>query len=403
MPYIVTDNIKHAHRITLEDIWGEMKFSANDFQCHDRVIGTKTYYHRQLPDRLTKSESAMSMIRRHITELNSIWERYKQLGDLERKSLYDHWLVPKKSGNGMRPIDSPKPELKEALTCIKMCFERIMCYCTYHTSAYAYVTKRSTVDLVKKHQSNNSRWFAHFDFSNFFGSITLEFVEAMLAEIYPFSEIMKIPEGAEVLKNILELCFLDGGLPQGSPASPLITNIIMIPIDFKISNELLHNENIDADFKFQTAISDERTPKLIYTRYADDLYVSCRYGFSIATLEKYIIQVLNEFNVPFVLNTKKTRYRSSSGSNWILGVMLNRDNQITIGYKAKKRFKSTLYNYVNAKLNNQTWELGELQYLNGIISYYKSVESYSIEKIINDYSVKYNIDIEKSIKNDLSV
>ena len=54
MPYIVTDNIKHAHRITLEDIWGEMKFSANDFQCHDRVIGTKTYYHRQLPDRLTE-------------------------------------------------------------------------------------------------------------------------------------------------------------------------------------------------------------------------------------------------------------------------------------------------------------------------------------------------------------
>lgn len=401
MPYIVTNNIKHGRKITLEDIWAEMTFSPSQLNYHDRQIGTKTYYCAHLPDRL-KAEN--SLIYQYIHELKLIWSRYQHLTEIERSSLYDTWFVPKKSGNGTRRIDSPKPELKEVLTSIQLQFERMMNYCTYHTSAYAYAKNRSTIHLVKKHQANNSRWFGHFDFSNFFGSITIEFVMKMFAEIYPFSEVMTFPVGKEVLKNLLELCFLNGGLPQGSPASPLITNIIMIPIDFKIANELLHNEELDnIDFKFQTAAGDERNHKLIYTRYADDIYISCRYGFSIKVLEDYVKRVLEDFQVPFVLNSKKTRYHSSSGSNWILGVMLNRDNQITIGYKEKKRFKSMLYNYVNAKLANQSWEPTVLQHLQGKIAYYESVEGDNIKKIIDDYSTKYNIDIKKSIRDDLSV
>lgn len=398
MTYIVTKNMRYAHKLTLEDIWGGSVCPTTDLEYRDRSIGTKTYYYEALPDEL-KSEAK---VQSWIEHLQLIWRAFENLKTQDRASLYDTWYVPKKSGRGMRRIDSPKPELKEALRAIQGCFEAMMNGYTHHTSAYAYAKKRAPINLVRKHQSNYSRWFAHFDFSDFFGSITLEFVMRMFSEIYPFSEVVKVPSGHTVMKDLLELCFLNGGLPQGSPASPLITNIMMIPIDFAIANQLLHNDKLDVDFQFQDGENDTREHKLIYTRYADDIYVSCRYGFSVKALEKYMVSVLKGFDVPFSLNESKTRYHSSSGSNWILGVMLNRDNEITIGHKEKKRFKSMLYNYANAKLNNERWELGELQHLQGKIAYYEGVEGDGITKIISDYSNKYNIDIKKSIIADIS-
>lgn len=395
MTYIVTKNIRYARKLTLEDIWSG---STNELEYKDRSIGTKTYYYETLPLYLKDKDKILSL----ITHLRYIWATYSHLNDVDRKTLYDTWYVPKKSGRGMRRIDSPKPELKEALSAIQYCFESMMNGNTHHTSSYAYAKQRATIHLVRKHQSNNSRWFAHFDFSDFFGSITIEFVMKMLSEIYPFSEIVKLSDGRVVMENLLGLCFLNGGLPQGSPASPIITNIMMIPIDFTVANQLLHNKSLDVDFHFQDGENDTREHRLIYTRYADDIYISCRYGFSVKALEEYMRSVLNKFDVPFSINENKTRYHSSSGSNWILGVMLNRDNEITIGHKEKKRFKSMLYNYVNAKLNNERWDIGELQHLQGKIAYYESVEGDNIRKIINDYSNKYNLDIKKSIIADIS-
>mgnify|MGYP004677915271 FL=1 len=66
MPYIVTNNIKHGRKITLEDIWAEMTFSPSQLNYHDRQIGTKTYYCAHLPDRL-KAEN--SLIYQYIHEL----------------------------------------------------------------------------------------------------------------------------------------------------------------------------------------------------------------------------------------------------------------------------------------------------------------------------------------------
>ena len=37
----------------------------------------------------------------------------------------------------------------------------------HHTSAFAYVKGRCTLDAARKHQQNESRWFLHTDFSNF--------------------------------------------------------------------------------------------------------------------------------------------------------------------------------------------------------------------------------------------
>ena len=60
----------------------------------------------------------------------------------------------------------------------------------------------------------------------------MEWVLHMFSMVFPFSEVMKDEKGKAELTKALELGFLDGGLPQGTPLSPTVTNIMMIPVDF---------------------------------------------------------------------------------------------------------------------------------------------------------------------------
>lgn len=282
-----------------------------------------------------------------------------------------------------RKIDNPCSELKSRLTELKRIFEDDM-FALYHTSAFAYIKGRSALDSVKRHQQNESRWFAKFDFSNFFGSTTENFVISMFSQIFPFSEIVKRTDGAEALRRAIDLCFLNGGLPQGTPISPTITNVMMIPIDYKISNELRKEDK-----------------HFIYTRYADDILISSRYDFDCKKIQQYLIDTLKIFNAPFTIKEEKTRYGSSAGRNWNLGVMLNKDNNITIGHQRKKAFKATCHNYIMSKQNRQEWSLDEVQSFNGLISYFKMIEKDYIEYVIRHYNEKFHINLESMIKEDL--
>ena len=285
-----------------------------------------------------------------------------------------------------RRIDAPKEELKAALYHLKAIFEDVF-GALYHTSAFAYIKKRSTLDAIKRHQSNNSRWFAKYDLSNFFGSTTVEFIMNMFSTIFPFSEVVKYTDGKAELEKALSLCVLRGVLPQGTPISPIITNIMMIPIDHKLSNTL-------RDYKNQ---------RYIYTRYADDFLISSEYTFDFRDIEQLLVDTLREFNAPFTVNQDKTRYGSSAGSNWNLGVMLNKDNQITVGYKKKRQFQAMLSSYVMDKRNGVNWDKGDVRTMEGYRNYYRMIEGDTIDKIVAHIGQKFNVDIMKMIKDDLRI
>ena len=196
---------------------------------------------------------------------------------------------------------------------------------------------------------------------------------------------MKNPEGKEQLTTALSLAFLDGGLPQGTPISPIITNIMMIPVDFTLSKKLREYEK----------------QKFVYTRYADDFLVSSRYDFDFRKIEALIVDVLKSFDAPFSIKSSKTRYGSSSGSNWNLGVMLNKDNKITVGYKKKRQFQAMLASYTMDKLNGRSWDLNDVQVLEGYRNYYRMIERETIDKIVEHLSNKFRVDIIGTIKEDL--
>jgi hypothetical protein len=197
---------------------------------------------------------------------------------------------------------------------------------------------------------------------------------------------VKRQDGREELQKALDLCFLNNGLPQGTPISPFITNVMMIPIDHKISNTL---RNFDCR-------------RFVYTRYADDLLISCKIGFDNDLVQQFVACTLSEFNAPFKIKKEKTRYGSSAGRNWNLGLMLNGDNQITVGHKRKKQFKAMIENYMRDRRSGNDWDIHDIQVLGGLISYYRMVEKDYIDYVLRQYGNKHGLGIENCIKADLS-
>ena len=361
MPYITVKQPSVYYQISFED----MLEGIQDLSKYvmPNVTNTRTYWVDYVNDKLLQNTDTNKMI-----ELLMAFNQSKEaLFQADRASLYHTFHISKSSG-GLRRIDAPLPELMNALRELKLLFELHM-FALYHTNAFAYIRGRSTIDALKRHQRNESKWFLKLDFADFFGSTTPEFVLEMLSKVFPFSEIVKPTAGKEALKQALSLCFLNNGLPQGTPISPFITNVMMIAIDHKISNSLRSFNN----------------RRFVYTRYADDLLISFQVDFNKDKVQQFIIDMLAEFNAPFTIKPEKTRYGSSAGRNWNLGLMLNKENEITIGHKRKKEFKAMLDNYIRDRKAGNGWERHDIQVLNGLISYYRMVEKDYIDYLLRQY------------------
>lgn len=377
MVYITVMQSPIYHQMTLEE------FLFQNFQAqtilNTNVSNTRTYAYETVSEHFTSRIDTDALIRK-LVRFN---DQTEALRAQERSTLYETFHIPKKSG-GLRRIDAPKPELMNALRNLKTIFEEDF-HALYHTSAFAYVKNRCTVDAVKRHQKNNSKWFGKLDLHDFFGSTTLDYVIKMFSMVFPFSKIVKFPNGEAELRKALDLAFLNGGLPQGTPLSPLITNVMMIPVDYKLAN----------------AFRDFDKQRFIYTRYADDFIISSKVDFDVHRVEKLVVDTLHEFGAPFTINESKTRYGSSAGRNWNLGVMLNKDNEITVGHKKKRQFQSMLYNYITDKRKGISWPREDIQTIQGLHSYYRMVEPETIDAIVKHTNEKMETDVLRLIKDDL--
>lgn len=379
MVYIVVKQSPMYKQMNIEDLlFGSV---CDNLLISKNIGNTKTYCLEELPEKLHRAINKGALINK-LKEFN---QSVDHLRTVDRAKLYYSFLIPKKTG-GTRRIDAPNPELMDALRSLKTLFETSFgAKVLYHTSAFAYIEGRSTIDAVKRHQANESRWYAKFDLSNFFGNTTMEFTMQQLSMIFPFSEIIKIPEGRAELEKALDLAFLNGGLPQGTPISPLITNIIMIPIDFKLKKALR-----DFDGKYH-----------VYTRYADDFIISSRYDFNFRNVEKLIADTIVESGAKFRLKAEKTRYGSTAGRNFNLGLMVTSENRITIGNAKKRQIEMLMRNYAIDVKNGNRWNLSDVQVFAGQLSYLRMVEPDVFERIVQYINKKFSIDIMSEIKADL--
>ena len=183
MPYITIKQPTIYRQITFEEMLNGVEDLSKYVQPN--ITNTRTHFVEKVNPKLLENTKTNFM----IDVLQRFNQRHEALFQAEKSTLYHTFNVPKSSG-GLRRIDAPSLELMDALRELKTLFEEHM-FSLYHTTAFAYVRGRSTIDAIKRHQHNESKWFLKLDFSNFFGSTTPEFVLEMLSMLFPFSEIVK--------------------------------------------------------------------------------------------------------------------------------------------------------------------------------------------------------------------
>ena len=239
---------------------------------------------------------------------------------------YETFKIPKHSG-GFREIDAPNDELKVIQKRIAKFITNKLKYLPSN-NAYGFTKNRNCKLAMEQHQKNGSKYFLKLDIHDFFNSTTKEIILREMNKHWCFAIL---PDN---LKDFwLILCTKENVLPQGSPASPVLANIVLHEFDLWLDENL---KKLDKD--------------MVYTRYADDLLISSKNKFhqNIKEIVDNISAKLKDYNL--TLSEHKTRYGTNAGRNWNLGIMYNKDNNLTVGYRQKKLFKNILHNAETGKI-----------------------------------------------------
>lgn len=332
---------------------------------YDEYCTVTTPKEKATPFNTTQTEALFNCLERFVKFHEAT---IKKILDSKFAGYYTTFKIPKASG-GFRTIEAPNEELKTLLRDLKDLFQNT-CYIHPHNAAYAYVPGRCAKHALERHQYNQSKHYLHIDLKDFFTNCTADFIHQQLKQVFPFSKIYETPTGPAIMDTVVQLALYNGHLPQGTPLSPYLTNIIMIPIDHAIYN-LCRQRN---------------KQHLVYTRYADDIDISSKYDFDYKELVKEIELILAQQS-PLKVNYKKIHYGTTAGRNWHLGLMINQNNEITIGHKRKREIKTTLLNYCK---NKTAWSKEDMQSLHGELAYFRSIEPIYHDYLVNLYSTKYN-------------
>ena len=166
--------------------------------------------------------------------------------DVEKRKLrrlkpqYRDFTIPKRSG-GVRRILAPDDELKELQRRI---LRRLLDRLRTHPAAMGFERKRSIVTNAKAHVGRAA--VLRMDLVDFFPSTSARRVGKY------FRRIGWNRQGARLL---VRLCCHEGGLPQGAPTSPRLSNLVNYRLDARLAGMA-------------------RTFGAVYTRYADDITIS---------------------------------------------------------------------------------------------------------------------------------
>ena len=225
------------------------------------------------------------------------------------RSSYRTFTIPKKSG-GVRTISAPVKMLKSFLT-----YTNILLRAFYDAPdcVTGFVPAKSVVDNAEKHIGMN--YVFNTDLKDFFPSISKSRVWATL-KTQPFNFNDTIADA------IAGLCCTyvnkedeedNIALPQGSPCSPILTNIVCHNLDWKL-------RGLAKRFG------------LHYSRYADDITFSSMHnvyqenGEFMAELRRIISEQR------FLLNEKKTRLQKKGQRQEVTGLVVSDRVNVTREY-----------------------------------------------------------------------
>ena len=184
--------------------------------------------------------------------------------------------------------------------------------------AHGFIHGRSIVSCAKEH--TGKKFVLKLDLKNFFPSISRDMVYGAM-----FSELT--PENVKIIIPAIELCLMDGRLPQGAPTSPAISNIVCKPLDMVLYG-------IAERFG------------LTYTRYADDLIFSSNDD----TIYK-VIPIIKSTIVKFglIVNEKKVKVLKKHQRQTVTGLVVNAEGKTSVRRKKRMNLRAFMHQILIGK------------------------------------------------------
>lgn len=282
------------------------------------------------------------MLIQQISRTTQIEEdKLRHLSDTanRRYKVYD---IPKRDA-GKRKIEHPSREIK-ALQ--RWALKVVIGKFPVHFAATAYQKGCGIRENAERHRK--SRYTNRYDFANFFPSFTQSRVEDF---IKIESEKLGIALDGEDLRFLGNIICRNGRLTIGAPSSPAITNAMMFEFDQRLFNYC-------------------QSKDLIYTRYADDLFISSDEPDKLVTLETQILKAKREVpHLSLRLNRKKTTYLSKKYVRRITGVVITPNHELSIGRERKREIKALIHRWLNKNL-----EVEKIHYMRGMLAFARDIE-----------------------------
>lgn len=300
---------------------------------------------------------------------------------------YSEFSINKRSG-GERKINSPSEELKliqaklaslllDCLDSINELGER------KYSVSHGFERKRSIITNAEKHK--NQKVVLNLDIKNFFDSFNFGRV------YFFFKKNRDFNLSDEVAKTIAHIACYKGKLPQGSPCSPVITNLITRSLDMRL-------------------VSIAKKFNCVYSRYADDITFSTRkksFPEEILTVidnkPKLGFRLVDEIKrAGFEINNDKVRVQYKDSRQDVTGLIVNKKVNIKSEYWRNVRgmchnlFKTGTF-YIRENGREREGNMNELA---GMLSFIDSVDKYNNLKPSQEHKFQiksHGLDYQKKL------
>lgn len=263
---------------------------------------------------------SVQMFEQNLDENLKALQRELKTGTFVPKPSRRVWIPKDPQGTKLRPLGIPAVKDRVAQEVIRRLLEPIF-EPLFHDCSFGFRPKRSchmALEKVLSYHQQGLRITLDADISGFFDNIPHQLIMTAVAEEIADGNILRLIEkflAAGVMDNgVFKPTTI--GTPQGGVVSPLLANIVLNKLDWRLEEK---------GYRF--------------VRYADDFVVVCETRIEASAALEMVTQVLTELGLS--LSPEKTKITSFGKGYDFLGFRLSSKSR-TMRPKSLEKFKTKI-------------------------------------------------------------